>query len=179
MRLFIAIQFERTMLGVLTKFQEAMKAQGVTGNYTRRENLHLTLAFIGDYGNPDEVLDAMEQVSFVPFSIQLEGVGNYGDLFWAGIEKNEELALLAGRLRKVLSERKIPFDKKKFSPHITLIRRASYRNGQKIPVQDVPAGEMKVNRISLMKSERGRQGMVYTEMGCVEFSEKLCEGRQN
>ena len=173
MRLFIAIQFERTMLGVLTKFQEAMKAQGVTGNYTRRENLHLTLAFIGDYGNPDEVLDAMEQVSFVPFSIQLEGVGNYGDLFWAGIEKNEELASLAGRLRKVLSERKIPFDKKKFSPHITLIRRASYRNGQEIPVSDVPVGEMKVERISLMKSERGRQGMVYTEMGCVEFSEEL------
>lgn len=158
MRLFIAIQFDRTVLDALTKFQEAMKAQGVTGNYTRRENLHLTLAFIGDYGNPDEVLDAMEQVSFRPFPVRLEGVGNYGDLFWAGIAKNEELAALVRRLRKVLFEREIPFDKKKFSPHITLIRKVSYRNGWKIPVPDAPAGEMEVNRISLMKSERGRQG---------------------
>ena len=158
MRLFIAIQFDRTVLDALTKFQEAMKAQGVTGDYTRRENLHLTLAFIGDYGNPDEVLDAMEQVSFRPFPVRLEGVGNYGDLFWAGIAKNEELAALVRRLRKVLFEREIPFDKKKFSPHITLIRKVSYRNGWKIPVPDAPAGEMEVNRISLMKSERGRQG---------------------
>ncbi len=173
MRLFIAIQFDQTVLDALTKFQAVMKTQGVTGNYTREENLHLTLAFIGDYGDPDEVLEAMEQAAFRPFSIRLEGVGNYGDLFWAGIRKNEELASLAGRLRKVLSERGIPFDKKKFSPHITLIRKAAYRNGQRIPVPDVPAGEMEVERISLMKSERGKRGMVYTEMGCVELKAEM------
>ena len=31
--------------------------------------IQFTLAFIGDYGNPDEVLDAMEQVDFRPIEI--------------------------------------------------------------------------------------------------------------
>ena len=69
MRLFIAIQFEDHILDALTAFQKELKAQGVTGNYTKRENLHITLAFIGEYGNPDEVLDAMERVDFEPVEI--------------------------------------------------------------------------------------------------------------
>ena len=61
MRLFIAIQFNEQMLDALTKLQNDLRAMGVTGNYTKRENLHLTLAFIGEYGRPGDVLDAMEQ----------------------------------------------------------------------------------------------------------------------
>ncbi|MCR4658330.1 MAG: hypothetical protein K5770_19185 [Lachnospiraceae bacterium] len=54
MRLFIAIQFGENILDALTDIQSDLKSRGVTGNYTRRENLHITLAFIGDYGNTEE-----------------------------------------------------------------------------------------------------------------------------
>ena len=84
MRLFIAIQFEEKILDALNDFQDDLKEKGVTGNYTRRENLHITLAFIGEYGNPHDVLEAMEQVGFRPFDIALDGVGSFGDLFWVG-----------------------------------------------------------------------------------------------
>lgn len=50
MRLFIAIQFEEKILDALNDFQDDLKEKGVTGNYTKRENLHITLAFIGEYG---------------------------------------------------------------------------------------------------------------------------------
>ena len=50
MRLYIAIQFEEKILDALNDFQDDLKAQGVTGNYTKRKNLHITLAFIGEYG---------------------------------------------------------------------------------------------------------------------------------
>lgn len=46
MRLFIAIQVEDKILDALTDFQDDLKALGVTGNYTKRENLHITLAFV-------------------------------------------------------------------------------------------------------------------------------------
>lgn len=167
MRLFIAIQFDENIIDALTDFQEDMRWQGVNGNYTRRENLHLTLAFIGDYGNPDEVLDAMEQVDFHPFEICLEGVGRFSELFWAGIGENPELMAYVKRLRRELSARGIPFDRKKFSPHITLIRKASYRHGREIPVAEAPKGNMTVSRVFLMKSERGKQGMIYTELGSI------------
>lgn len=165
MRLFIAINFNEKILDALTGFQEEMKIHGVKGNFTKRENLHLTLAFIGDYGNPDKVLDAMEQVSFEPFDISLSGVGSYGDLFWVGLSENPKLNAYVKRLRKELAERGIPFDRKRFSPHITLIRRAEYKGGEMIPVTKAPKGHMKAANISLMKSERGKQGMIYTEIG--------------
>lgn len=167
MRLFIAIQFEEKILDALEDFQDDMRAQGVTGNYTRRENLHITLAFIGDYGNTDKVLDAVEQADFRPFDISLEGVGAFGELFWAGIAENPGLTGYVKRLRRELAAQGIPYDKKKFSPHITLIRKVSYRNGKAIPVSEALKGSMRVTRVSLMKSERGKQGMIYTELGGV------------
>jgi len=169
MRLFIAIQFDENILDVLTGFQNELKSKGVTGNYTSRENLHITLAFIGDYGNPDEVLDVMEQIEHEPFDIRLDGVGCFGDLFWVGVADNPELNGYVKRLRKELSVQGIPFDKKKFSPHITLIRKSSYRNGRAIPVSEVPEGYMVADRVSLMRSERGRNGMIYTEMRYKSF----------
>ena len=168
MRLFIAILFEENIINALTQFQDNLKAKGVKGNYSRRENLHITLAFIGEYGNLDEVMDAIEQVDFKPFDIRLEGVGHFGDLFWVGIEDNPELKGYVKRLRRALSDNGIPFDRKKFSPHITLIRKAVSADGRAIPVVDAPNGEMRVARISLMKSERGKNGMVYTEVGSIE-----------
>lgn len=168
MRLFIAIQFDENILDALTSFQADLKSQGVTGNYTKRENLHITLAFIGDYGNPDEVLDAMEQVDFRPIEISLDGVGSFGELFWVGLADNPQLIGYVKRLRRELAEHGIPFDKKRFSPHITLIRKYACRGGREIPVLDPPKGSMVATRVSLMRSERGKSGMIYTEIGSVE-----------
>ncbi len=168
MRLFIAVLFEQQMLDALTEYQKEFRKIGAVGNYTREENLHLTLAFVGEYGNPDEVLDALEQVEFEPFEIRLDGVGNFGDLLWVGVTGEEKLTAVAKRLRHELAEAGIPFDRKKFRPHVTLIRKVSYRTQQKLPDVPLRAEGMTVKRISLMKSERGKNGMVYTEIGAVE-----------
>jgi 2'-5' RNA ligase len=45
------------MINALEAFQSRLKASGVEGYFAVRENLHLTLAFIGDYGASDEVMD--------------------------------------------------------------------------------------------------------------------------
>ena len=49
MRLFIAIQLDERVKNALEHMQTALRKQRVAGNYTRAENLHLTLAFIGEY----------------------------------------------------------------------------------------------------------------------------------
>ncbi len=167
MRLFIAIKFEENLLDELTTFQADLKSRGITGNYTKRENLHLTLAFIGDYGNPDKVLDAMEQVDFEPFEIMLDGVGSFGELFWVGLADNTKLMSYVKRMRRELSDGGIPFDKKRFLPHITLIRKYYCRGGKEIPVLIPPKGSMTATGVSLMRSDRGKNGMIYTEIGRV------------
>ena len=165
MRLFIAIQFNDEIIEALNDLQEDLRDQGMEGHYSPLENLHLTLAFIGEYGDPEEVMDALEESDFRPLSISLEGVGSFGDTFWAGISENRALMSYVKRLRKVLSDHGIPFDRKRFNPHITLVRKAVYNKG--LPAVSIYNKEMLVERISLMRSDRGKHGMIYTEVGCV------------
>lgn len=167
MRLFIAIRFDPEFLTALTDFQEQMKSRDVRGRFSPPENLHLTLAFIGEYGTPDAVMDALGSVPFEPFSLRLEGIGHFGDRYWAGLAENPALLQYAKRLRRALAERGIPFDRKRFKPHITLIRRAEFHGETPLPDLRPPEIETEVQSVSLMRSDRGKHGHVYTEIGQV------------
>ena len=163
MRLFIAVDPDEGMRRELIRYMNDLRACGMQGVYTKEENLHLTLAFIGEYPHWQPVMNALEAVSFTPFELELHGYGSFGDLWWAGIKDSEPLTAVVRRIRRALSEYKIPFDRKRFSPHITLIRRA---NGQ-MPGIEIQKAAMIVDSISLMRSDRGRHGMIYTEIGSV------------
>lgn len=174
MRLFIAVELSDELRDGLTELQTYLKKRGVRGKFSPEENLHLTLAFIGEYGDPDRVLDAMASVPFEDFSLRMEGFGSFGDLYWAGIAENEALTSYVKRLRRALAEADIPFDRKKFSPHITLIRRASFDRRSGMPGVEVPNTKMTVGRVSLFRSDRGKSGMIYTELGYVSSTEGKC-----
>ena len=165
MRLFIAIELNPNIQRTLKGLQQKLKGQGVRGNYTLPDNLHLTLAFIGDYADPDYVLDCMAPVPFEPFPITLDGFGQFGDLWWIGLARNDALCNYVKRLRHALAEAGIPFDRKKFAPHITLVRRASYVIRPEIII---PKSRMTVSHISLFRSDRGKNGMIYTELGSIQ-----------
>ena len=64
MRLFIAINLSDEMKNSLISAQNTMYDRGIRGNFTSEENMHLTLAFIGEYPDADLVLDALSTVSF-------------------------------------------------------------------------------------------------------------------
>ena len=167
MRLFIAIRFSKEIDRALLDCMEGLKRQGVKGNYTPAENLHLTLAFIGEYGDPDRVIEAMENADFQPFSIIMDRVGCFDDLWWTGFADSEELNSLAGKVRRALADAGVPYDRKKFKAHTTFLRKAEYgRHGRTVQADPEPVS-MSVDRISLMRSSRGKNGMIYTEIGSV------------
>jgi 2'-5' RNA ligase len=66
-----------------------------------------------------------------------------------------------------LADAHIPYDKKRFFPHITLIRKAVG------PMQwiQIQKASMTVDSISLMRSDRGKNGMIYTEIDTWEAEE--------
>ena len=165
MRLFIAIHLSQEIKETLIDLQNDWYDLGVRGNYSSEENLHLTLAFIGEYSDPMPVMDALQCVTFAPIPLQLEGVGAFGDLWWAGVTRSSALEAVAKQIRRALAEKYIPFDKKKFNPHITLLRRASV---DKIPPVSFAPASMTVDTISLMRSDRGKDGMIYTEVGSIQ-----------
>ena len=167
MRLFIAIQLNEALRQLATGVQDTFRQFGVRGNFTPTENLHLTLAFIGEYGDPDEVLDAMESISFAPFAITMDKVGSFDELWWTGFEESEKLEQLVRKVRRALADAGIPFDKKRFKPHVTILRKPDYSRGRKISHMSIEPAGMVVDRISLMQSTRGKNGMIYTELESV------------
>ena len=167
MRLFIAILLDENIKNALLESQREFRSFGLTGSYSPEENLHLTLSFIGEYDDPEEVIRAMEETRFEPFSLTLGGTGFFGDTLWAGADGGDELTRFVARLRRSLSLHGIPFDPKKFIPHITLVRRAGNTDAALSRMTPPPHLGMTVERISLMRSDRGRHGMIYTEIGSV------------
>ena len=160
MRLFIAIELGDRIKDELCLIQKRIKLQGLKGNFTSRENMHLTLAFIGEYSNPEHASDALNDVILEPMKIALDGFGCFKDLYWIGIKEDKGLTENVKRLKKALSDNGIPFDRKKFVPHITLARNIVY--DKDLPADCPFPAAMDVESISLMRSDRGKNGMIYT-----------------
>ena len=169
MRLFVAILPENNIIRALTSAQDSLRSRQFSGRYTDRRNLHLTLAFIGEYNDPDDILELMERVRFPSFEIALSGcIGNFGDLLWAGTERSPELEKCVKQLRHVFADSRIPFDRKQFHPHFTLLRNA--RSSRSFTDIAVAPERMTVRGISLMRSDFGKHGAAYTEIGIAECS---------
>ena len=160
MRLFIAIELGDRVKDELCMIQKRIKLQGMKGNFTTRENLHLTLAFIGEYSDPEHVSDVLGDIILEPMKITLDGFGCFKDLYWIGLKEDKGLTENVKRLRKALSDNGIPFDRKKFVPHITLARNIEY--DKDLPTDCPFPAAMDVEYISLMRSDRGKSGMIYT-----------------
>lgn len=161
MRLFIAIRFSDAVRAALLSAADTLKKASSGGNFTRAENLHLTLAFIGESDDVITVRRVMERCAGERFTLAVGGSGHFGDLYWAGIEKNPALSALADRLQNALRSAGFPVEKRDFSPHITLVRqlKAAFP-----PRFSVPRTEMAVTAFSLMKSERIAGRLVYMEL---------------
>lgn len=87
------------------------------------ESILEELTFFGEYEEPDVVLDAMNIIDIGSLAVRLKDVGSFGDLFWGGLEDNPELDGYVKRFRRALADHGMAFDKKRFSPHITFVRK--------------------------------------------------------
>ena len=161
MRLFIALQLSEEMKKTLVACMHDLKKQGVEGNYVSAQNLHVTLAFIGEYEDPSKVKAVMERVPFREFRMTLSEKGNFGNTLWIGVKGNQKLKSYVRELRAALKENGIPCDNDEFIPHITLIRKSSARKPYPAHLTKT---EMMVKKASLMKSVQKNGDVVYKEL---------------
>ena len=160
MRLFVAIELDDSLKKTITGTLHELKKSGVRGSYVGSNNLHLTLAFIGEVENVPEIKTALQTISYKPFKLSLSDLGNFGDILWVGVKGNQGLSQAAKSVREALDQAGISYDRKKFTPHITLVRKAA---GSWKSVK-APKGEMMVKKISLMKSSMKDGKTVYTRV---------------
>lgn len=163
MRIFIAIRFTEAFKSSILDAQDGLKEYGVKGNYTQPENLHLTLAFIGETERVEEIKAAVDAVKFEPFVIRtgkMRCFNGRSRVVWLGIEGEDKVKAIEQQLRRNLDQRGIDYAKGKFSPHITLVRQPS-----EMPLDiDVESESMTVSKIYVMKSEGINGRLVYTAL---------------
>jgi len=124
MRLFVALALPDSIAQQL-----AMLQAGVPGaHWQTREQLHLTLRFIGDVDGRDAtaVDDALSLIEAPKFSLALKGVGEFGGktphALWAGVRDKEPVAFLQRKIETALQRAGLPPEQRKFVPHVTLAR---------------------------------------------------------
>ena len=201
-RAFIAIELDETHHRALADLQARLKrelaaaktAGSATAQYVRwvaPENIHLTLKFLGDVESgrlPDlqhAVADACAGIA--PFTLTIGGAGAFPDtrrpnVLWVGIGGDVERAVtLAQKIDEACGALGFAREERAFSPHLTLgrVKRDAKPNdrsfiGEMLVHAKIGAlGELRVKRVSVMKSVLTPGGSVYTRLAAVELSENV------
>jgi 2'-5' RNA ligase len=176
MRLFIALKPGGETRDALIGLGERIKERAAAGNFSRRENLHLTLAFLGE--TPESQLPAVRGIIADPglsagpepscLNLRRTGCFRHGgkELWWiAPAEGDPGLPPLLGlrdRLAGALENAGLGFDKRPFRAHVTLGRE----------IRGLPPGwtpgpveiPFSITRLSLMKSGHSGGLLLYTEI---------------
>ncbi len=187
MRLFLAILLDEDMKKTMLGCMDQLREQTTYAKFTSKENLHLTLAFLGETDRVDDIMEAVEeaiptQPSLPDMTLTTAGAGHFGSIWFAGLNSTDAvlpkdrakgskrppsaLCCLADAIRQALSDRGFYFDDKPFRPHVTLAREVQSRRA---PFIRVPKCEMKVQAISLMRSDRVDGRLTYTEIARKEL----------
>lgn len=174
MRLFIAINFDENVKKRIIEVREELRANSRQGNFTKDENLHLTLVFLGEIpGSQVGVIEnIMEEAEEEPFELKFNRLGCFkrkqgGDIWWIGCEKNKTLMNIQRNLSDGLRKAGFNIEKRDFKPHLTLGREVMIHGSGKV----FGSGELEkrpikseVGQISLMLSERINGKLTYTSL---------------
>ncbi|MBI4786181.1 MAG: RNA 2',3'-cyclic phosphodiesterase [Chloroflexi bacterium] len=188
-RTFIAIELDdaiRRALGKLqTRLQEERAARYV--RWSAPEGIHLTLKFLG--GVDADKMPALQSAisdackGIPPFELTLAGLGAFPNtrrpnVVWVGMRGDVDTAArLAAQIDAACAALRFAREARPFSPHLTLgrVKRDVRPNDHQFVGEMVAAaqadelGEMRVERVSVMKSDLRPTGSVYTQLFAVEL----------
>lgn len=140
MRLFVGIDLPGDAKEALYRLTLQLKRSSRAGSPVPQENMHLTLAFLGEVRQIDVVKEALEQAAAgyrasavaltgSSFELKLSGIGSFkqkkGHTWWVGLHDDEGMRRLHALHDEVVqSLRRAGFNlvNRPYKPHITLAR---------------------------------------------------------
>lgn len=177
MRCFIALALPPEARKALEKAASSLRSSLPGLSWTKSENYHITLAFLGEIGDSDVVvaatsLDAVAEFGAIPFSFSaLNGFPSKSR--WRVLAATVDDGGRADACRRLvlgaLSPRASRPEGGEFSAHVTMARRSSREGGLAVEAVASPAGSWEIDRCALYKSELRRSGAVYTELRGVDL----------
>ncbi len=186
MRVFVAIELAHAVREQLTVLQTKLKPYVQKGNFSRPENFHITVRFLGER-NPqeiDSVVRCIQRVamSHMAFSLESHGLGCFHkkrDICYAAIETTPALLSVYRTLQDELWHERIISQKETYTPHITLAREVVWKEPytQVFECLKENAIPICVGGLSLMESTRIDGQLCYLPLFYQGFSAK--EGINN
>jgi len=137
MRIFYAVPFPDAIKQAMVENMFEIKKHALQGNFTPRDNFHVTLLFVGEC-EPNKLADykkatdsAIAKLKPAPIQAEINGLGAFarpdGDILWAAMQTEPEDIL--DKINKVLLAELRNFninirqEHNKFVPHVTIARK--------------------------------------------------------
>jgi len=177
-RSFISIDLEdRQILSRIASILSSLQALGGDLKPVERENIHLTLKFLGNVSTPrlDEIKTSLLHIAFPAFTAEIKGAGafpnlNHVNVIWVGVREGwSQVEQVYEQVEKLLSGLGFMRDNRPFSPHITIARVRSSRKRDEIAnflrrLGDESFGTISVDKVRLKQSNLSSFGPKYSTL---------------
>jgi len=190
-RSFIAIELPDELKLGLTQLEAQLKmSKPPWVKWVDPYSIHLTLKFLGSIAvdRISEITRAMEEAvqGIAPFSLEVKDLGVFPNLrrvqvVWVGIRGEvDKLSQLQQHLESNLARLDFAPETRPFTPHLTLARLRNQASlderqsfGQLIAITKFEATyTIKVDAISLMRSQLTREGAIYSRISSIGLNKK-------
>jgi 2'-5' RNA ligase len=177
-RSFISIDLEdQQILSRIASILSSLQALGGDLKPVDRENIHLTLKFLGNVSTPRlaEVKSSLQQLTFPAFTAEIKGAGafpnlNHMNVIWVGVNEGwSRVEQIYEQVEKLLSSLGFRRENRPFSPHITIARVRSGRKRDEIAnflghLSEESFGTITVDRVRLKQSILSSSGPKYSTL---------------
>ncbi|MEM9588823.1 MAG: RNA 2',3'-cyclic phosphodiesterase [Planctomycetota bacterium] len=143
-RSFIAIPLSASVSRAVSKLIDRLAEDGDGIRWVPKDNLHLTLKFLGDVDNTElpKLCQSLREIcqACQPFPLQFEGTGGFPDIdrprvLFAGVQGDREsLCELVTEIETRFADLGFKPEPRDYRPHLTLGRT---RSGSRKPTDDV------------------------------------------
>jgi RNA 2',3'-cyclic 3'-phosphodiesterase len=178
-RIFIAVKVEagETLLRMISSLKTGLINESI--KWTKPENIHITLAFLGD--TEEEMIKIISEMlkekceRSGKFELIIKGSGVFTKnseprVIWIGIEQSEKFSQLNGLIKSGLGEAGIGIEDRPFNPHLTLGRIKNIKDKEVLKsllngFQNKEIQKVAVNEVILYESILLPAGPVYKPIG--------------
>jgi 2'-5' RNA ligase len=177
MRLFVAIELDEKFRRRLIDLQDSLRVVVPEVSFTKPDNLHLTLKFIGEFQDAKvpalcEILKGVQKPG--KFELKFTGLDLLPErgpirIVAAAVDGGEKLLALQAAIEEACATQNIPKENRRYRPHITLARarRPLQRSSKSRLFHAITTDEpvaMPVREFVLMQSSISNKGSVYTPL---------------